>query len=124
MAHRHLFQTALSDLVTQDVSSELGQIMEEDGKKYRFVKNISATALLYHGACLKALTSVLGAVNKFVRSTNTATAKTAQLSIPGGVPVTGIAASGSNTGDHGWVQIAGPAKVSMVVSDTANAASG
>jgi hypothetical protein len=124
MAQRNHFQTALTDLVTEDTANELGEVFENKGKRYRFVKNISATALLYHGACLKALTSVLNAVNNYVRSTDTTTAATSQLSIPAGVPVTAIAASGSATGDHGWVQIAGPAKVSMVVSDTASAASG
>ena len=124
MAEKVLFQTALTDLKTSDVEG-LGVIRkDENGKKYRWVKNVSATALLYHGACLKALTSVLASMDKNVRSTDTATAATAQLSIPAGVPVTAIAASGSSTGDHGWVQVAGPARVSMVVSDTASAASG
>jgi hypothetical protein len=131
MASKRLFQSALTDLFTSaevasgQVGERTGEIYElADGKKYRFVKNISATALLYHGACLKALTSVLASINKNVRSTNTATAKTSQLSIPAGVPVTAIGASGSSTGDHGFVQIAGPARVSMVVSNTPDAASG
>lgn len=124
MAEKVLFETALIELAVTDKEG-LGTVrIDQQGKKYRWVKNLSATALLYHGACLKALTSVLGAINQKVRSTDTTTAATAQLSIPAGVPVTAIAASGSATGDHGWVQISGPAKVSMVVSDTASAASG
>lgn len=131
MAIKVQFQSALTDLFkTSEI--ETGNIIDkrgdirytEDGKVYRFVKNVSATALKYHGACLKALTSVLSEINKNVRSTDTATAATAQLTVPAGVPVTAIGASGSSTGDHGWIQVKGPARVSMVMSDTASAGSG
>ena len=124
MAQKILFQTALTDLETTDVEGKGNLRYMDDGRVYRWVKNVSATALLYHGACLKALTSVVSAINSNVRSTDTATAATAQLSIPAGVPVTAIGASGSGTGDHGWIQVAGPAKVSMVMSDAASAGSG
>lgn len=124
MAEKVLFQAALTALKTEDTEGRGRLRHYSDGRIYRWVKNISATALLYHGACLKALTSVLGEMEKNVRSTDTATAATSQLSIPAGVPVTAIGASGSSTGDHGFVQVAGPARVSMVVSDTASAASG
>lgn len=124
MAQKVLFQTALTDLETSDVEGKGRLRYEDDGKVYRWVKNISATALAYHGACLKALTSVLAGVNVNVRSNQSTTAATAQLTLPAGVPVTAIAASGSATGDHGWIQVAGPAKVSMIMSDTASAGSG
>ncbi|MHA2264866.1 MAG: hypothetical protein ACXAEN_20935 [Candidatus Thorarchaeota archaeon] len=121
---KSLFQTALTDLDTTD-KDNIGQLRyEDDGKVYRYVKNISATALVANGACLKALTSVLSAINQKVRSVDTTTAATAQLSIPGGVPVTAIAASGASTGDHGWIQVAGAARVTMVTSDTTASASG
>ncbi len=132
MAQKVLFQTKLtelarsSDLGTPKLGDALANEMHvEGGKIYRFVKNVSATALVANGACLKALTSVLANVHKNVRSVDTTTAATAQLTLPGGVPVTAIAASGgTGTGDCGWVQIAGPARVSMVMSDTTAAASG
>lgn len=130
MAEKRLFQTALTDLVTQS-DYEAGRVVEKKGdiqwrgdKCYRFVKNVSATALVADGACLKALTSVISAINANVRSVDTTTAATAQLSIPGGVPVTAIQASGASTGDHGWIQVAGPARVTMVMSDTTAGASG
>lgn len=128
MAIKTLFQTALSDIVNNaaDRKDNLGELRyEDDGKVYRFVKNISATALVRDWACLKALTSNPDKLNWNVRSVDTTTAATAQLSIPAGVPQTAIAKSGSTgTGDCGWIQVAGPARVTMVVSDTANAASG
>ena len=124
MAQKILFQTALTDLEKTDLEGKGRLRHEDDDKVYRWVKNVSATALVADGACLKALTSVLANINKGIRSVDTATAATAQLSIPAGVPVTAIAASGAGTGDHGWIQVAGPARVTMVVSDTADAASG
>ena len=124
MAQKVLFQTALADLETSDVEGKSVLRHVEDGKIYRWVKNVSATALVAAGACLKNLTSVLVNMNVGVRSVDTLTAATAQLSIPAGVPVTAIAASGASTGDHGWIQVAGPARVSMTVSDTTAAASG
>ncbi len=124
MAEKVLFQTGLKALATSDVDGKGTLRPTEEGKVYRFVKNISATALVANGACLKALTSVLANMDANVRSVDTTTAATAQLYLPGGVPVTAIAASGAGTGDHGWVQVAGPARVSMVMSDTTAAASG
>ncbi len=124
MAEKVLFQTKLTDLDTVDVDSRGVLRPDERGKVYRYVKNISATALVAAGACLKALTSVLAEINMNVRSVDTATAHTASLRVPGGVPVTAIAQSGSLTGDHGWIQVAGPARVTMIMSDTASAGSG
>ena len=124
MAQKVLFQTALTDLETSDVEGKGRLRYNDDGRVYRWVKNVSATALAYHGACLKALTSVVATINSNVRAVDTTTAATAQLTVPAGVPVTAIAASGSATGDHGWIQVAGPAKVSMIMSDTASAGSG
>lgn len=124
MAQKILFQTKLTDLETTDLEGKGNLRHEEQGKIYRWVKNVSATALVAKGACLKNLTSVLANMNIGVRSVDTLTAATAQLHLPGGVPVTAIAASGAGTGDHGWVQVAGPARVTMVMSDTTAAASG
>ena len=130
MAEKRLFQTALTDLVTQS-DYEAGRVVDKKGdlqwrgdKCYRFVKNVGATALVADGSCLKALTSVLSAINLNVRPPDSTTAATAQMSIPGGVPVTAIQASGASTGDHGWIQVAGPARVSMCMSDTTAGASG
>ncbi len=124
MAEKILFQTTLTQLDTSDIDNRGTLRVDEYGKTYRYVKNVSATALVAAGACLKALTSVVTEMNKNVRSVDTATAATASIRMPAGVPVTAVAASGSGTGDHGWVQVAGPARVTMIMSDTAAWASG
>ena len=120
MAEKVLFQTKLADLNTSDVDGKGNLRVTAEGKKYRYVKNISATALVAAGACLKALTSVLSAMNQNVRSVDTTTGATASIAIPAGVPVTAIAASGAGTGDHGWVHVAGPARVSNGRASTAS----
>ncbi len=127
MAQKVLFQSALTDVHTGDREGVANVRIESDGKKYRYVKNVSATALVHYGAALKALTTTLVNLNKNVRSpdmTLDASMASAQLSMPAGVPQTAIAASGSlRTGAYGWVQIAVPAIVNMMVSATTAAAS-
>ena len=127
MADKVLFQTSLTDLSLTDKDG-IGELRyESDGRTYRYVKNVSATALVRQGSCLKALTSVLAGMDKGVRSPDfaTLTGATASMLIAAGVPVTGMAKSGSLiTGAFGYVQVAGPAKVSMLMSDTTAGVSG
>lgn len=127
MADKVLFQTSLTKLSITDKDG-IGELRHEsDGKVYRYIKNVSATALVRKGSCLKALTSVLGGMNKGVRSPDfaTLTGATASMLIAAGVPVTGIGATGSTyTGAFGFVQVAGPARVNMLMSAVTAGVSG
>lgn len=127
MAQKVLFQTALAGLDVTDIDG-IGNLRHTpEGKIYRYVKNVGATALVRGGSCLKALTAAVAVQNKGVRSPDhaTATAGTASMLIAAGVPVTGIGATGSTfTGAFGFVQVAGPARVSMLMSSVTAAGSG
>jgi len=108
-----LISVPLTDLATGDREG-LGSIFRRDGKVYRWVKNAGATALVRDGCCLTMITSVEGNAFKRVKSPDGAGAKTAPLTMPAGVPMSNIGASGSNTGAYGWIQVAGPRKVSII----------
>ena len=124
MAKYVLKQTALTDLETTDLEG-LGKEYEEvkDGVQntYRWVKNASGTALAAAGCCLMDFTTTKADIFKRVRSPNAAQTgpSTCLISMPAGVPITAIAASGAATGDHGWIQVRGIKKVSMRQSATA-----
>jgi len=126
MAQKVLWQTALTDLSVTDQDGIGNLRYEDDGRVYRYIKNVGATALVRYGSCLKALTTVIANVNKGCRSPDfvTATGATAAMNMPAGVPVTAMAKSGSAiTGAFGYVQVAGPARVNMLMSDTTVCAS-
>jgi len=120
MAKYILKQTALTDLEITDLEG-LGKEYEDSNKTYRWVKNASGTALVAAGCCLMDFTTTQADIFKRVRSSDVpATGPTTSLiTMPAGSPVSGIAASGASTGDHGWIQVAGIKKVSMRQSATA-----
>lgn len=109
-------------LHTSDVDNNLAAINEDEfGRVYRFVKNSSSTALVQNGCCLRKLGQTYPAdAYKYVLSHDAATGPaTCLITVPAGVPVTGIGASGSSTGDYGWIQVAGTRRVSMWQTATA-----
>jgi hypothetical protein len=123
MANRRMIVgEGLQYLESTDVEGVGHEWEDPRGAIYRWVKNVSATALVRNGACLKNLRSNWDDIDKYVRSVDTTTAATAQLSIPAGVPMTAIAASGGDC--FGWIQVEGLKRVNMVMSDTTAAASG
>ena len=117
-----MWQTKLTDLRDSDVEG-LGLLREDEyGRKFRWVKNSSATALIAAGACLQPVTGVALASVKKVYTTDVGSEVTASVKMPAGVAMTGIAKSGGTfTGDHGWIQVKGPKRVNFASSDTAMA---
>lgn len=123
MARKILFAEGggLTSLQTSDTEG-LGVLYEDEyGRVYRYVKNAGSTALQQSTVCLKKLgQTTVKTVNARVLAPDAATGPaTCLATIPAGVPVTGIGASGSGTGAFGWVQVAGPAKVTVWQSATA-----
>ena len=121
MARKILFQTKLTDLETTDVEGLGVERDEANGYTYRWVKNSSGTALVAAGCCLMDFTTTTADAFKRVRSANVAATgpATSLITMPAGVPITGIGASGASTGDHGWILVKGLAKVSMRQTATA-----
>lgn len=118
---KKLISVPLTDLRTTD-DEGLGTVYEHnDGNTYRWVKNSSGTALIAAGCCLMDFTTTKADIYKRVRSPDVASTgpSTCLKTMPAGSPVSGIAASGAGTGDHGWIQVAGIKKVSMRQSATA-----
>lgn len=106
MAEKVLFQTKLTDLATSDLEG-LGTLRREGNKVYCWVKNASAyTALVAGGSSLVYNSTPATADDLFKRvyTPSTACTLTCSMSLPAGIPVTGIGVSGAaSTGDHGWV---------------------
>lgn len=119
MGRKVLFQTKLTDLRTTDVEG-LGVLRDDEfGNVYRWMRNDAATALQPAGCCLLNLSSAIANVEKSVYSPDAATGgATALVHMPGGVPVTGIGATGSSTGCFGWIQQQGIRRVSIIPSAT------
>lgn len=112
---------ALKSLHTSDKEG-LGVLFEDEfGRVFRYVKNASSTGFTAAGCCLMKLgqTTPKAAFQRVLSPDVGTGPTTCLISMPAGVPVTGIGASGSSTGDHGWIQVAGPAKVSVWQSATA-----
>ncbi len=110
----------LKSLHTSDKEG-LGVLFEDEyGRIYRYVKNAGATSLQQSGVCLKKLgaTTAKGTLQRVLAPDAATGPATCMPSVIAGVPVTGIAPSGSATGDHGWIQVSGPAKVTMWQSAT------
>lgn len=112
-----LIRVGLEKLSTND-DEVIGSVFRRNGKVYRWVKNAGSTGLVAQGACLTLLTSVEASFNKRVISPDTGGA-TAEIFIAAGSPMTAIGPSGSDTGDHGWVQCKGLRKVSIFQSSAA-----
>jgi len=110
-----LFQTSLEDLETSDVEGLANLRRDSKGNVFRWVKNVSGTNLVADGCCLCRFVTTMADMDKFVLSSDTIGTgpATCLVTMPAGVPITGICASGSDTGDHGWVKVAGLHKVSM-----------
>lgn len=111
----------LVSLHTEDIEG-LGALYEDViGRVYRYQKNASSTGLTATGVCLKKLGtgSLKGTTQRVLHPSAATGPATCLVSMPAGMPVTGIGASGSSTGAFGWVQVAGPAKISMQQSATA-----
>ena len=112
---------ALKSVHTSDKEG-LGVLYEDEyGRVYRYVKNAGSTALAAAGCCLKKLgaTTAKGVVQRVLAPDAATGPATCLVRVAGGVPVTGICGSGSATGDHGWVQVSGPARVTIMPSSTA-----
>jgi hypothetical protein len=116
---KNLITVPLTELRTGD-AEVLGSLYRLGGKQYKWVKNYGSTSLVADGCCLEVFSSVDGAQGKRVISPDTA-GVTAVQEFPAGVPMTAIGPSGSDTGDHGWIQVKGYRKVSQMSSDDAYA---
>ena len=65
MAEKVLFQTALTGLELTDIEGVGILRTDEFGRIFRWVKNMSSTALIAAGACLRPVTSVsLGSIRR------------------------------------------------------------
>lgn len=121
MADKRLIKVPLTEIRTND-EEVIGSLYPHKGKIYRWVKNAGDTALQVAAACLTLPTSVVDAANARVVSPSSAgpaTAASASVLAAAGVPMAAIAVSGSDTGDHGWIQVKGVMKVNMTQSATA-----
>jgi hypothetical protein len=113
-----LITVPLNELRTSDEEG-LASLFEQNGKVYRWVKNKGTTGLLAGGSCVTVFTSVPGAACARVICPTGAGASTGLVTIPAGVPRTAIGPSGSDTGDHGWIQVRGTKKISVAQLTTA-----
>jgi len=120
--NKTLIRVPLKELRTNDVEV-LGSEYPVDGKVFRWNKNSGTTQLVAAASCLVVVTSVEAGMKKRVISPDGAGPSTGVIHVPGGSPVTGIGPSGSDTGDHGWVQVKGPKRVTMMVTMTTPATS-
>jgi len=112
MANKRLIAGGLQSLHTAD-REVLGSEYEHKGRVYRYVKNMGSTALTRKAVCLVALTSIADNIKTRVIAPSGAGASTASVKVPAGMPLTAIGASGSSTGDHGWIQVEGPVKANV-----------
>ena len=102
----------LSELRTND-EQVIGSVHSHKDKAYKWVKNAGTTSLVARACCLYRVTSVEAGLLTRVISPDGAGASTAVIGLAAGMPMTAIGPSGSDTGDHGWVQCKGPAVVSV-----------
>lgn len=106
----------LISLHTEDKEGLGNEFEDEKGNIYRYVKNAAATALVAKGSCYKKLGGTkVNDILKRVLSADASTGSSSGLiTMPAGVPMTGIGKSGSSTGCYGWVQVFGVQKVSVL----------
>ena len=114
MPNKQLITVGLTDLATSDVEG-LRSTFEQDIKVYMWVKNGGSTGLLAPGHCLEIQSSVEAGLGRVVSPDSSVPTKYMLL----GKPCTAIAPSGSATGDHGWVQVRGLARVDVAQLTTA-----
>lgn len=117
---KKVFMTELTDLRDNDVEG-LGILKHDEyGRIFRWVKNAGATDLVAAGVCLRKLgqTTPLAAEKRVLPADATAGPATCLKTMPAGVPITGIAASGATALCFGWIQVEGAKKVSMMQAAT------
>lgn len=122
MADKRLIAVPLTELRTND-EEVIGSLYPHKGKIYRWVKNAGSTDLVAAGPCLTLPTSTIDSIGNRVVSPSAAgleTAASAAVRGCAGSPIAAITKSGSDTGDHGWIQVKGLKKVSMNQSATAS----
>lgn len=122
MADKRLINVPLTELRTND-EEVIGSLYPHKGKIYRWVKNAGVTDLVATAPCLTLPDSDIDQINKRVVSPSAAgieTAASAAIRNIAGAAVAAITKSGSDTGDHGWIQVKGLKKVSMTQSATAS----
>lgn len=121
MANKRLIAVPLEQLRTGD-AEVIGSLYPHKGKIYKWVKNAGTTGLTGTAPCLTLPTSAIDAIGSRVVAPSGAgpsTAVSASIANIAGAAMTAIAPSGSDTGDHGWIQVKGVKKVSMTQSATA-----
>jgi len=109
-----LIRVPLTELRTNDEQT-IGSVYQKGSKVYRYVKNAGDTALKARACCLEIGTTVENGLNKKVVAPDTAVG-TSNITMPAGMPCASMGKSGSGTGAYGWIQVAGPAKVSLAQS--------
>ncbi len=122
MADKRLINVPLNALRTSD-AEVIGSLYPHKGKIYRWVKNAGDTALVGTAPALTLPTSAIGSINNRVVAPSGAgpsTAASASILNIAGAAMTAVGPSGSDTGDHGWIQVKGLKKVSMTQSATAS----
>ena len=121
MANKRLIDVPLTEIRTGD-AEVIGSLYPHKGKIYRWVKNAGATDLTATAPCLTLPTSAIDAIGSRVVAPSGAgpsTAVSASILNIAGATMAAITKSGSDTGDHGWIQVKGVKKVSMGQSATA-----
>lgn len=114
-----LIRVPLTELRTNDEQS-VGSEHTVGNKTYRWVKNISDTAVVAGGCCLLPGSSNADTIGKLIVSQDAASAKSAVVSMAGGVPMAAIIASGgAGSNCFGWVQVGGPKRINIIFSTTA-----
>jgi hypothetical protein len=108
MGETQAIRVPLSELRTND-EQVLGSIHTRKEKAYRWVKNAGTTSLVARACCLMRVTSVEAGLETRVISPDGAGASTGVIGLAAGMPMTAMGPSGSDTGDHGWVQCKGHA---------------
>jgi len=112
MGETQLIRVPLDELRTSD-EQVVGSIHTDKNKVYKWQKNAGSTSLVARACCLSLITSIADNMDTRVISPDGAGASTGVIGVAGGMPMTAIGPSGSDTGDHGWVQCEGPAVVSV-----------
>lgn len=121
MADKRLINVPLNEIRTYD-AEVIGSLYPHKGKTYRWIKNAGATDLQALAPCLTLPTAAVDQTFKrVVAPTGSKPAVPGSGAILGaaGMVVTAIYKSGSDTGDHGWIQAQGLAVINALQSETA-----
>ncbi len=107
-----LFETALTDVSTEDIEGVGSLRYDEKGKVYRWVKNEATSALT---AKQPVCYDVSDVGTKALYET-VLTPAAADLMCAAGIVLTGIGKSGGTTGCFGWVQVQGYCQDALVAT--------